>query len=90
MFRGACKTHESKYDTRAKTIEQQRDRQVQYSKSNCLLTHGIEERRQKVTEELVIQTMKDEYGFQNVSTFNGKILYNSDDTPNSEPEVCYQ
>ena len=90
MFTRACKTHKSKYDTRAMTIEQQTDRQVQYSRGNCLLTHSIEERRQKVTKELVIQTMKDEYGFQNVSTFNGKILYNSDDTPNSEPEVCYQ
>ena len=90
MFTRACKTHKSKYDTRAMTIEQQTDRQVQYSRGNCLLTHGIEERRQKVTKELVIQTMKDEYGFQNVSTFNGKILCNSDDTPNSEPEVCYQ
>ena len=28
-----------------------------------------------------LRAAKDEYGFQNVSTFNGKILYNSDDFP---------
>ena len=60
MFTRACKTHKSKYDTRAMTIEQQTDRQVQYSRRNCLLIHGIEERRQKVTHKLVIQTIKSE------------------------------
>ena len=41
-------------------IEQQIDRQEQYSRSNCLLIHGIEERRHEVTDELVIQTIKSE------------------------------
>ena len=60
MFARACKTHQNKYNTRAMTIEQHADRHVQYSRRNCLLTHGIEERRQKVTDELVIQTIKSE------------------------------
>ena len=60
MFARACKTHQNKYDTRAMAIEQHADRHVQYSRRNCLLTHGIEERRQKVTDELVIQTIKSE------------------------------
>ena len=37
-----------------------------------------------------LRAAKDEYGFQNVSTFNGKILYNSDDIPNKKPGVYYQ
>ena len=60
MFARACKTHQNKYDTRAMIIEQHADRHVHYSRRNCLLTHGIEERRQKVTDELVIQTIKPE------------------------------
>ena len=60
MFARACKTHENKYDTRAMTIEQHADRQVQYSRRNCLLTQGIKERRQKITDELVIQIIKSE------------------------------
>ena len=73
-FTRACKTHESKYNTRAIKIEQQTDRQVQYSRSNCLLTHGIEERRQKVTEELVIQTTKSEMNIDiNLEILTGLI-----------------
>ena len=60
MLARACKTHQNKYNTRSMTIEQHADRHVQYSRRNCLLTHGIEERRQKVTDELVIQTIKSE------------------------------
>ena len=60
MFARACKTHQNKYDTRAMIMEQHADRHVHYSRRNCLLTHGIEERRQKVTDELVIQTIKPE------------------------------
>ena len=60
MFPRACKTHGNKYDTRAMTIEQQVDRQLQYRSRNCLLIHGIEERRQGVTDELFIQTIKAE------------------------------
>ena len=60
MFARACKTHQNKYDTRAMIIEQHADRHVHYSRRNCLQTHGIEERRQKVTDELVIQTIKSE------------------------------
>ena len=41
-------------------IEQQIDRQEQYSRRNCLLIHGIEERRYEVTGEVVIQTIKSE------------------------------
>ena len=41
-------------------IEHQIDRQEQYSRSNCLFIHGIEERRHKVTDELVIQSIKSE------------------------------
>ena len=41
-------------------IEQQIDRQEQYSRRNCLLIHGIEERRHKVNDELVNQTIKSE------------------------------
>ena len=40
--------------------EQQIDRQEQYSRRNCLLIHGIKERRHEVTDELVIQTIKSE------------------------------
>ena len=35
-------------------IEQQIDRQKQYSRRNCLLIHSIEERRHEVTDELVM------------------------------------
>ena len=41
-------------------IEQQIDRQEQYSRRNYLLIHGIEERRHEVTDEVVIQTIKSE------------------------------
>ena len=41
-------------------IEQQIDRQEQYSRRNCLLIHCIKERRHKVTDELVIQIIKSE------------------------------
>ena len=41
-------------------IEQQIDRQEQCSRKNCLLIHGIEERRHGVTDKLVIQTIKSE------------------------------
>ena len=41
-------------------IEQQIDRQEQYPRRNCLLIHGIEERRHEVTDEVVIQTIKSE------------------------------
>ena len=41
-------------------IEQQIDRQEQYFRRNCLLIHGIEERRHKVNDELVNQTIKSE------------------------------
>ena len=33
---------------------------------------------------------RDEYGFRNVSIFDGKILYTTDDTPDSKPTVYYQ
>ena len=33
---------------------------------------------------------RDEYGFQNVCTVDGKILYKVDDTPDSKPAVYYQ
>ena len=39
-------------------IEHQIDRQEQYSRSNCLFIHGIEERRHEVIDELVIQSIK--------------------------------
>ena len=143
-------------------IEQQIDRQEQYSRRNCLLIHGIEERRHEVTDEVVIWTIKseidididvkdidgthrigaksenkrrliifkfarhserrkvfnskkrlkdknlsitesltklrvrelkaarDEYGFWNVWTVDGKILYKVDDTADSNPAVYYQ
>ena len=41
-------------------IEQQIERQEQYSRRNGLPKHGIEERRHKVTGEVVIQTIKSE------------------------------
>ena len=41
-------------------IEQQIDRQEQYSRRNCLQMYGIKERRQEVTDEVVIQTIKSE------------------------------
>ena len=41
-------------------IEQQIHRQEQYSKRNCLLIHGIKERRHKAIDEVVIQTIKSE------------------------------
>ena len=39
---------------------QEVDRQEQQSGRNCLQIHDIEERRQEVTDELVIQTIKSE------------------------------
>ena len=121
-------------------IEQQVNRQEQYSRRNCLLIHGIEERRQEVTDEVVIQTItlemhidpdvedidrthrigaisenkgkkrlkgknlsiteslsklrmrklktaRDEYGFRNVWTVDGKILYKVNDTLDKKPAV---
>ena len=37
-----------------------------------------------------IRAVKDEYGFQNVQVSDGKILYKTDDTPDSKPVVYYQ
>ena len=143
-------------------IEQQIDRQEQYSRRNYLLIHGIEERRHEVTDEVVIRTIKsemdididvkdidrthrigaksenkrrpitvkfgrylerrkvfnskkrlksknlsiterliklrtrklkaarDKYGFRNIWTVDGKILYKVDDTPDSKPAVYYK
>ena len=46
-------------------IEQQIDWQEQYSITNCLLIHAIEERRHKVTDEVVIETTKsDGYSYR--------------------------
>ena len=39
-------------------MEKQIDRQEQYSRRNYLLIHGIKQKRHKVTDELVIQTIK--------------------------------
>ena len=41
-------------------IEQQIDRQEQYSRRNYLLIHGIKERRRKAIDEVVIHTIKSE------------------------------
>ena len=46
--------HVSFLENKNGEIEQQIDRQEQYSRRNCLLIHDIEERRHEVTDELVI------------------------------------
>ena len=50
--------HVSFLENKNGEIEQQIDRQEQYSRRNYLLIHGIEERRHEVTDEVVIQTME--------------------------------
>ena len=37
-----------------------------------------------------MQAARDEYGFRNIRTVNGKILYKVEDTPDSKPAVYYQ
>lgn len=54
MFARACVF----YRKQNVEIEQQIDRQEQYSRLNYLLVYGIGKRRRKVTDELVIQTIK--------------------------------
>ena len=38
------------------------DRQEQYSRRNCLLTHGLPESKNENTDELVIDTIKEKMG----------------------------
>ena len=46
------------WKTKTGEIEQQIERQEQYSRKNCHLIHGIEDMRQKVTDKAVVQTSK--------------------------------
>ena len=50
-------------DDMSATIESLRgclDRQEQYSRRNCLLIHGLPESKNKNTDELVIDTVKED------------------------------
>ena len=46
--------------TRIKELEEKVDKQEQYTRRNCLLIHGIKEEENENTDDLVIQTIKED------------------------------
>ena len=51
----------SVFSVKQKSWNRISDRQTElYSRRNCLLIHGIKERSHKVTDKLVVQTIKSE------------------------------
>ena len=49
---------------RVQTLEREGDGQEQYSKRKCKLVHGIEENKYEVTDDLVVNFMKNNTDFE--------------------------
>ena len=50
-------------------VNNQLDRQEQYSRRNCLL-HGVDETDHEVTDDIIIKTIKDKNGCRNYTRIN--------------------
>ena len=43
----------------AETLEKESNDQKQCSRRNCILVHGVEERKDEITDDLVVNSIKD-------------------------------
>ena len=70
-----------------KNMEAQVDQQAQHSRSNCLLFHGIKEKKDEDTNSIIIITVKEE---MDIGILRGQVSVLHDDFKKMESQVDQQ